>query len=88
MNCSHYNQLVALLQGILIQLNRTSIDLANLTCPRKLPNGHASKDAYLYILLVMAFYAFLTAGLILVSTRSHKAQEEDQGQRGVVWSHN
>eukprot|EP00062_Callorhinchus_milii_P001185 gi/632935986/ref/XP_007892021.1/ PREDICTED: potassium voltage-gated channel subfamily E member 1-like protein [Callorhinchus milii] len=65
MNCSAYDRLETILRELAMKLPS-----ANRTSTKRSPDKDSNKDAYLYILLIMIFYAFLAGGLILAYTRS------------------
>lgn len=71
LNCSDTSTLKKLLTKILQQLER-----ANNTSPSS-SEDHENDDAYLYILLIMIFYACLAGGLILAYTRSRKQESKN-----------
>ncbi|XP_069468723.1 potassium voltage-gated channel subfamily E regulatory beta subunit 5 [Ambystoma mexicanum] len=77
MNCSRESGLRALLSRLLHELNKANVSLGALpgddAAPPEEPRG---EDAYLYILLIMIFYAVLAGGLILAYTRSRKQESK------------
>ncbi|CAH2315441.1 potassium voltage-gated channel subfamily E regulatory beta subunit 5 [Pelobates cultripes] len=69
LNCSDTSRLRILLTQLLNELAQ-----ANSTSPS---TDNDTDDAYLYILLIMIFYACLAGGLILAYTRSRKVESKN-----------
>lgn len=74
MNCSQASGLRALLTRLLDELNKANVSLGAL--PDEERERQRGEDAYLYILLIMIFYAVLAGGLILAYTRSRKQESK------------
>ena len=76
MNCSRESGLRAMLTRLLHELNKANVSLGALPDEQQERERQRGEDAYLYILLIMIFYAGLAGGLILAYTRSKKQESK------------
>nr|XP_005998256.1 PREDICTED: potassium voltage-gated channel subfamily E regulatory beta subunit 5 [Latimeria chalumnae] len=71
MNCTKASMIASLLRQLVAELQK-----ANTSSPGRPPDTKTTEDAYLYILVIMIFYAFLAGGLVFAYSRSRKQESK------------